>query len=81
MYESAVKLLRAVSEVVGGEKALAERLGVPEALLSKLMSGKYVLPDPVLLRAVDVILEDRESRPPLPSQSAVPPARDSKPDA
>lgn len=56
------RLLRTASELVGGNKALAERLGVSETLLSRFIADSYELPDPLLLRAVDIILADRQSR-------------------
>lgn len=63
MSTTTVKLLQAASEVVGGSKALAERLGVSETLLAKFMANTVELPDPLLLRAVDIILEDRNPPP------------------
>jgi hypothetical protein len=62
MSTTTVKLLQAASEIAGGPKALAERLGIGETLLSTFMADRRELPDRLLLRAVDVILEDRESR-------------------
>jgi hypothetical protein len=67
---SGVLLLRAASEIVGGNKALAGRLGIGERVLSKYMANGCELPDLLLLRAVDIILADRESRPPVASQPA-----------
>jgi hypothetical protein len=55
------KLLRAASDIVGGEDALAERLGIGKTLFSKFAQGTLELPDVLLLRAVDIILEDRLS--------------------
>ncbi len=66
MSTTTVKLLQAASEVVGGSKALAERLGVGETLLAKFMTDSVELPDPLLLRAVDIILEERN---PLPARA------------
>jgi hypothetical protein len=65
-----VKLLRAASEIVGGDKALADHLCIGEALLARYMADERVLPDPLLLRAVDVILEDRKSQLAVPSVPA-----------
>jgi DNA-binding transcriptional regulator YdaS (Cro superfamily) len=65
-----VKLLRAAAEIVGGDKPLAYWLGVSEALLARYMADERELPDPLLLRAVDVILEDRRSQLAVPSVSA-----------
>jgi hypothetical protein len=57
---STVKLLRAASEIAGGDRALAEHLGIGETLLAKFMDDSVELPDRLLLRAVDIILADRE---------------------
>jgi hypothetical protein len=57
-----VRLLHAASEILGGHTPLAERLGLSETLLSKFLADDIELPDPLLLRAVDIILEDRQSR-------------------
>ena len=65
-----VRLLRAAAEIVGGNRALADRLGVNDALLAKFMADRRVLPDPLLLRAVDIILADRQFR--LPYEADVP---------
>jgi hypothetical protein len=62
-----VKLLRAASDIVGGDRALAARLEIGETLLSKFMDDSQVLPDWLLLRTVDIILTDR--------QPGLPPAR------
>ena len=66
-----VQLLRAASEVVGGNKALADRLGIGETLLCKFVADTLELPDPLLLRAVDIILAERQSCAPLASQPAL----------
>ena len=62
MSATTVRLLEAASEAVGGQRMLADRLGVAETLLLKFMTDRLPLPDPLLLRAVDIILADRESR-------------------
>jgi hypothetical protein len=54
-----VKLLHAAAEIAGGRYALAYRLGISEALLSRFMSDRRELPDTLLLRAVDIVLGDR----------------------
>jgi hypothetical protein len=59
-------LLRAASEVVGGDGFLARRLGIAETLLAKFMADKVELPDVLLLRAVDIVLDDRHERQPAP---------------
>lgn len=60
MSATTVRLLQAAAEITGGNKALAERLGVSETLLWKFMGDSLELPDPLLLRAVDIILESRQ---------------------
>jgi hypothetical protein len=57
-----VKLLQAASDIVGGSCELAAHLGIGEALLAKFMDDVRPLPDTLLLRAVDIIISDRQSR-------------------
>lgn len=78
---SAVRLLRAASELVGGDKALAERLGIAESVLSQLMSGQGELSDPVLLGVVDIIVASHDSRVTWPRPATVRGVRDSAADA
>jgi hypothetical protein len=68
MSATTVKLLQAAAEIVGGNKALANRLGIGEAVLSLFLSDSRTLPDPLLLQAVDIILADRQAELPLPAQ-------------
>jgi hypothetical protein len=42
-------------------------------VLAHYMESRRHLPDPLLLRVVDIILEDRQSRPAVASQAAVEP--------
>jgi DNA-binding transcriptional regulator YdaS (Cro superfamily) len=60
-----VKLLQVASEIVGGDEALAKRLGISERLLSRFGADRLELPDHLLLRAVDIVIAERQSR--LPS--------------
>jgi hypothetical protein len=69
---STVRLLQVASELAGGNKALAEHLGISETLLSKFMADSVELPDPLLLRAVDIILENRQSRSSVAGELALP---------
>jgi hypothetical protein len=62
MHMRPVNLLRAASEMVGGDKALARRLGIDETLLDRLMSGQHEWPEQVLLGTVDIILANHESK-------------------
>ena len=57
-----MKLLQAAAEIVGGEDALAERLGITQARMAMLLADRVSLPDRLLLLAVDIILEDRQAR-------------------
>ena len=62
MSMSTVKLLQAAAEIVGGEDALAERLGITQARMAMLLADRVSVPDRLLLLAVDIILEDRQAR-------------------
>jgi hypothetical protein len=66
MSAASIKLLQAAAEITGGTRELAERLGIRESLLEKFLDGTMLLPDPLLLRAVDVVLAHRQ--PPLPDE-------------
>lgn len=59
---SSVRLLRAAAEIANGEKELAQRLGIGETLLARFLAGLAPLPDPLLLRTVDIVLSHREPR-------------------
>lgn len=72
MSATTVKLLQAAADIVGGEQALAEHLGIGEALLSRFLADARQLPDPLLLQAVDIILADRLSRQPSSGRPAAP---------
>lgn len=60
MSATTVRLLQAACEAVGGERALARRLGIAESLLLRFMNDRRQLPDTLLLKAVDIVLADRE---------------------
>jgi hypothetical protein len=72
---TSVKILQAASEIVGGIEALAERLGIREKVLAVFIEDRRHLPDSLLLRVVDIILEERQSRLAPPGQAAVQPRR------
>jgi hypothetical protein len=57
-----MKILQAASEIVGGNEALAERLAIGHHALAMFLEGRRHLPDSLLLRVVDIILEDRQTR-------------------
>jgi len=69
MSASTTKLLQAAVEILGGAGPLAERLGISRALLSAYLHDARPLPDSLLLRAVDIIFEDRQARFALDAQS------------
>ena len=70
MSTSSTKLLQAAAEILGGERPLAEVLGISQTLLSAYLNDARPLPDSLLLRAVDIILEDRQARFGLSSSAA-----------
>lgn len=67
MSASTVRLLEAASEFLGSEERLAHYLGIGDLLLRAYLEDRRPLPDPLLLRAVDLILDNL--------QKPVPPAR------
>ena len=62
MSATTKELLKVAAEILGGSAPLARRLGIAETLLARFFEQGRPLPDPLLLRAVDVILEDRQHR-------------------
>jgi hypothetical protein len=69
---ASVRLLQAARDLVGGDERLAERLKMSRLLLRWYMAGRDELPSHLLLRTVDLILEERESGRALPAQAARP---------
>lgn len=65
MSTTTTRLLQAAAEIAGGKEAVARRLGITEALLADFMADRLTLPDTLLLRTVDIILEDRARHRPL----------------
>jgi hypothetical protein len=61
MSATTVKLLQTAAEIAGGTAVLARRLGIGEAVLLTYLADRRRLPDALLLRAVDIILADRQS--------------------
>lgn len=70
-----MRLVQAAAEMLGGNKALARRLGVPEQLIAGYRAGRPEIPDALLLRIVDIILADRRGAPPAPGVLTDHPAR------
>jgi hypothetical protein len=79
MTSNTVRLLQAAADVVGGEKALARELGISEKLLSRFMTDFISLPDPLFLRAVDIVLDRQQSELGLRVMSASPSPEDPAP--
>jgi hypothetical protein len=61
MNLTAMQLLQAAAEFVGGDKQLAVHLGIAPSLLGKLMAGRYPVPESLRLQVVDIVLTHRES--------------------
>ena len=78
MSDATVRLLRAAGEILGGEEALARHLNIGTLLMRAYLEGRRPLPDFLLLRTVDVVLE-HVKRPAHPPQVA-PAADDALPD-
>ena len=69
-------LLRTAAEIVGGERQLADRLGISETLLSKFIDDGLPLPDTLFLRAVDIVLSQRHAELSPGVAPQAPPAED-----
>jgi transcriptional regulator with XRE-family HTH domain len=52
------RALRKAAELAGGQKKLAERLGVSVADIEKWTAGKPATPREIFLRVVDLIIDD-----------------------
>jgi len=61
MSQTPVKLLQAAANILGGEEALARHLDIGEVLMRAYLEERRPLPDFLLLRAVDVVLEHNKS--------------------
>ena len=68
MSHATVKLLKAAAEILGSEEALARHLGIGMPLLRVYLMERRPLPDVLLLRAVDVVLEQVKPAGPVPLQ-------------
>jgi hypothetical protein len=67
MNQTTGKLLRAACDIAGSRKALADKLGIRERVLSLYLDHGRELPGSLLLQVVDIILTDREAR--FPAES------------
>ena len=48
---------------LGGFYEAAQRLGVPHALVSRYLDGRSPVPDAILLRALDIVLDEFQQDP------------------
>ena len=55
-------LLKRASEIIGGEEALCEHIGVSRPRLQLWLAARIRLPDPIFLKAVDLVLCDDIAR-------------------
>lgn len=62
MLELQPVLLTRAAEIAGGYAQLCELLGVSEARLKLWLAGTVRLPDPIFVKAVDVVLRDDIAR-------------------
>ena len=70
MNHATVKLLRAAAEIVGSEEALAQHFGIGMVLLRAYLDERRPLPDYLLLRAVDIVLDQVKPVRPVPPAAA-----------
>jgi hypothetical protein len=63
------RVLARVAMQLGGAEIAAQRLGIAPSLLRRFIDGSMPVPDVILLRAVDYILEDISEPNPPASQS------------
>ena len=70
MSQATVKLLQAAADIVGGEEALARHLSIGALLLRAYLDGRRELPDYLMLRCVDVVLEHAKPLAPQPPLAA-----------
>jgi hypothetical protein len=62
MLELQPTLLERAAAITGSHAALCEYLGVSEARLKLWLASRIRLPDPIFLKAVDLILRDDIAR-------------------
>ena len=54
------QLLRKVLDRVGSRARLANRLGIGQAELQRMLEGRQDVPDAIFLQCVDVLYEERD---------------------
>ena len=70
---SAIRLLQAASQLLGGDALLAVELGITPSLLTMYLEGRVPVPATVFLQAVDVV-DERKPVFPLGDAAGVDPA-------
>jgi len=75
MSQAIVKLLKAAAEILGSEEALARNLGIGRPLLNAYLEARRPLPDVLMLRAVDIVLEHVKQPAAVPPNAGTSPAR------
>ncbi len=71
MSDATVRLLQTAAEILGGEEALARHLNIGALLMRAYLEGRRPLPDFLLLRAVDVVLDHVQRPTPHPKAAEV----------
>lgn len=66
------QILAKAAVTVGGAEMLASRLQVTAQVLKLYLEGDREIPDPLLLRAIDIIIEDLPQPPPNPRDPSRP---------
>ena len=71
--------MRKAAELAGGQKKLAERLGVSVAEIEKWTAGKAATPREMFLRVVDLIIDEITPSEGAPDPDGPPSSRSSAP--
>jgi hypothetical protein len=66
------QILAKAAVKVGGAEVLASRLETTARALKMYLEGDQEIPDSLLLRAIDIIIEDLPPAPPHPSDTSRP---------
>ena len=59
------QILARAAVLIGGAEALASRLDIGAPVLKRYLERDEEIPSSVLLRAIDIILEDLRQQPPI----------------
>lgn len=55
-----IRVLKAAVRATGGARKLRDRLGVRSAAVAAWLAGTEELPEPVFLRALELVLDDMD---------------------